>query len=339
MTEKDYWYIACQSHELKHDRPIGATILDEWVVIYRDKNGAPVALLDRCLHRNTKLSQGRVEQGELRCPYHGWQYDGNGEVSFIPSEGRQDHVVKKRCAKRFMVIEKQGYIYVCLGRPEFQPQPFSIPQWQKKGWQHIRLVNHFDNTVTNCAENFVDVPHTVYVHPGIFRKERKQKLSAGVLRENGEVHVKFRNETDNLGWFSKFLNPKGGEIKHTDSFYMPNITCVEYEMGRKRHFFITSQSVPVSAEKTVVYTDLTYDYGAFGYVSRPVVRRHAQAIIDQDIEILHTQMQTIKKYGQNFQNSRADIVHVFIESIREQITNGRDPKALPRKSTEIDLWV
>ena len=67
-------------------------------------------------------------------------------------------------------------------------------------------------------ENFIDIPHTVYVHPGIFRNERRQEIEVDIVRKDGAVKATYRNETDNLGWFSRFLNPGGHEIVHTDDF-------------------------------------------------------------------------------------------------------------------------
>jgi phenylpropionate dioxygenase-like ring-hydroxylating dioxygenase large terminal subunit len=47
ISFKNYWYIACQSHELKKDKPLGKVIHDEWIVLFRDEKGAPVAFQDR----------------------------------------------------------------------------------------------------------------------------------------------------------------------------------------------------------------------------------------------------------------------------------------------------
>jgi phenylpropionate dioxygenase-like ring-hydroxylating dioxygenase large terminal subunit len=160
-----------------------------------------------------------------------------------------------------------------------------------------------------------------------------------VVRENGSVRVTYRNERKNFGWFSWFLNPKGVEIGHTDEFFTPNITSVHYRFGGKNHFIITSQSVPVSEDETLVYTDLTYNYGLWTLPSRPLVRWQAQTIIDQDVAILDNQMATIRKYGANFQNSPADVIHTWIESLQAEVAEGRDPRALPRRETEIKFWV
>lgn len=342
MTKKDFWYIGARSRDVVKGKPYPTKLFGDWIVLFRDREGRAVALQDKCLHRCAQLSKGKVVGGELHCPYHGWVYDGEGRVTRIPSEGpdyKPSPTSPKR-GKRFSTIEQDDYIYVCLSEaPDPAILPFKIPDYGRKGWNAIRLINRFENNVVNCAENFVDIPHTISVHPGIFRKDRSERFTAEVKRERGSVHVKYRNERSNLGYFSWFLNPQNREIFHTDEFHMPNVTTVRYEIGPKRIFNITSQSIPVTETETLVYTDLTYYYGIWTKLSGPIVRHQAQTIIDQDIEILANQMRTIDKYGAKFMNSESDAIHVLIESIANELENGRDPRQLPERKMEIEFWV
>lgn len=338
MTFKDFWYIAARSRDLGRDNSIGAKILGEWVALFRDEQGRVVALEDRCLHRSVQLSKGKVRQGRLHCAYHGWTYDGSGRVVSIPSEDADKQRTER--ARAFPVCEVDDYIYVCLSDETCDEiKPLRIPYYKERGWFSIRLINRFHNNVTNCAENFVDIPHTAFVHPRIFRSTRGERITATVRRAGGSVTVRYSGEKTNLGIFSWFLNPGGSEINHTDSFHMPNVTSVDYRFGNHRRFIITSQSVPVTDEETIVYTDLTYNYGLWNLLARPVVRWQAQKIIDQDIEVLGFQMEAIKKYGERFTNTEADLIHILIESIRREIERGRDPRELPEQTHEIEFRV
>lgn len=337
MKVDNFWYVAAESHELKSSKPLHRQILNEWLVLFRDENNKAVALQDRCLHRSVRLSGGQVKCGKLRCSYHGWTYDNTGKVVHVPSEGPSSGQ-RERYAINYDVIEQDDFIYVCLNNRSHDIKPFPMPYYKTKGYTTIRLQNLFENNVTNCAENFVDIPHTTFVHPGIFRNPSEEKLKAHVVRKNGSVKVTYYGEKKNFGIFSWFLNRKGEEIKHTDEFFMPNITTVNYWFGKK-HFIITSQSVPISNHRTLVYTDLTYNYGIWNLLSRPIVRRQGQMIINQDIDILGLQMQTIEKYGVNFQNSPADIIHTFIESIQKEISENRNPTELPDKEAQIEFYI
>ena len=249
---------------------------------------------------------------------------------------------KVRRSQVYQTLEQDGYVYVRLSSASEELEklkPFKMPKYQQPGWETVRVINRFHNNVTNCVENFIDIPHTAWVHPGVFRKPSQQQLEMTVERRNGCVVAEYRNETTNLGWFSKFLNHKGYKIRHTDSFHMPNITSVEYDTAPNRRLFITSQCVPETENSTLVYTDVTYNYGIWNKLAKPFVNMTAQHIIHQDVEALKIQGEVIQKYGRQFANTPADTIHVFVESIRDRIIAGEDPRKLADKLVEVKFWV
>jgi phenylpropionate dioxygenase-like ring-hydroxylating dioxygenase large terminal subunit len=66
------------------DAPVRVRLLGENLVLWRDSHGTPHVLRDLCIHRGTALSLGRVVGDLLMCPYHGWQYGGDGVCRLIP---------------------------------------------------------------------------------------------------------------------------------------------------------------------------------------------------------------------------------------------------------------
>lgn len=339
---KNFWYIACESHELKPNKTMARKILGEWIVLFRDENNQPRAFEDRCIHRNSQLSQGWVKDGKLQCSYHGWVFQGDGKLVGIPSEGPQsDKKLGSRCAKVFKVIEQDGFIYVQLEDSELAPKkPFSMPHYKSSGFETVRLFNKFNNSVVNCAENYIDVPHTVFVHDKIFRDSLDEEIKTKVIRENGKVIIEYLGETSNLGWFSWFLNPNKVPIIHIDTYHMPNTTCVKYIIDKKE-FWITSQSIPISEFETWVWTDLTFKFGPklLNKIAKPIVRFQGQSVIDQDIVVLNNQGKVIQKYGEKFSNASADVIHVLIESVYNELKSGKDPRKLPRKELEVKFWI
>lgn len=120
---------------------------------------------------------------------------------------------------------------------------------------------------------------------------------------------------------------------------MPNITSVTYEFGPRRIFVITSQSVPAADDETLVYTDLTFDYGFFNFIAPLLVRWQSQKVIDQDLVALASQMEVIEKYGSDFSNTAVDVIHVFVESIRTALSEDQDPRALPDREVTVRFYV
>lgn len=337
----DFWYVVAETKELQRNKVLERQVLGRPLAVFRDAAGQSAVLENRCIHRNAPLSCGTVCGTGLRCGYHGWVYDRGGKVVDIPSLGPNQGKIGTRSVPAFDTKEQDGYVYVRLSRDPLSEEfsPFPMPHAGEKGWKSVRVVNRFQNTVTNCAENFVDIPHTAFVHYGIFRKPAGERLTALVERRGGSVLVTYRGEKANLGTFSRLLNPSGAEIGHTDSFHMPNVTSVEYDFGPRRRFCITSQSVPVTDSETLVYTDLSYDYGIFNPVAGYFVKREGQKVIDQDIDILAKQMATIKRFGTKFTHTPSDVIHVYIEAVRAELEAGRDPRLLPDQSQEIEFWV
>lgn len=337
MTFDGYWYVVAESQELAPSEVLARRVLDERLVCFRAAEGRATVLRDRCLHRNAPLSGGVVQGGHLCCPYHGWSYDGDGQVVAIPSLASGE--MPAHCSPPYPVTEQDGFIYVRLRRDADDAiAPFPMPHYGQPGWTHLRLQNRFANNVANCVENFIDIPHTAFVHRGIFRSTRGERLVATLRRADGAVHVSYRNERGNLGTYRWFLNPGGGEIRHTDSFFVPNVSSVVYEIGSKV-FIITSQAVPVDERETLVYTDLTYRFGLWNSLAAPFVRRHGQHIIDQDIEILARQGENIARYGADFRDTPADLIHRMIDSLREAIARGEDPRGLPVVEQVIEFRV
>src|ERR1051325_5666196 len=82
-----YWQPVALSEELPAgSAPMKVGILSEELVLFRDDAGVPGLLGLHCSHRGTDLSYGRIEDGGLRCLYHGWLYDVCGRIKEMPGE-------------------------------------------------------------------------------------------------------------------------------------------------------------------------------------------------------------------------------------------------------------
>src|SRR5688572_21813014 len=85
--QRRYWQPAGLSEELPIDSPpVPVRLLGEDLVLFRDSDGQPGLLGIHCSHRGADLSYGRLEDGGLRCIYHGWLYDVSGRCLEQPGE-------------------------------------------------------------------------------------------------------------------------------------------------------------------------------------------------------------------------------------------------------------
>ena len=118
-----YWLPIGLTEELPQDgAPQPVMILSEKLVLFRDEQGR-VGLLQRaCPHRCTDLSYARIEDGGLRCLYHGWLFDVAGNCMEQPGEPPESTYKDEVKARSYPVIEKGGMIFTYLGKdtpPEF----------------------------------------------------------------------------------------------------------------------------------------------------------------------------------------------------------------------------
>ena len=80
-----FWYALMPMAHLD-DGPKPFRLLGTDLVLWKQADGSPVALADRCCHRTAKLSRGFVENGQIVCGYHGWTYDCSGACVRIPQQ-------------------------------------------------------------------------------------------------------------------------------------------------------------------------------------------------------------------------------------------------------------
>jgi len=317
MSLKDYWYIAAESHQIKNE-PVAVTAMGERMVLFRVENGTIAALEDRCSHRNMALSDGKVSGACVTCPYHGWQFDAAGRCVQIPSLGSAKRL-SNHSVRAYPVSEHDGYVWVYPGESIPESGPFRFPNYATEGWTSFRMRTRFRASVEACLENFLDCPHTVYVHQSWFRNHDTRELSATVRSFADSVEVEFQGEPITGSLVSRLFFPKGKSLRHTDRFLMPNISRVDYDFGPGRHFIITSQCTPLGDYETEVHTVITYSFGRIGSLVRVLLEPICRRIIQQDVDILGAQTEQIHKFGgERFHHIDTDLLGLKIQSMRRR---------------------
>ncbi|MGH7856620.1 MAG: Rieske 2Fe-2S domain-containing protein, partial [Candidatus Binatia bacterium] len=245
-----YWYVACRSRDLGR-RPLARTLFGTPLVLFRDGEGRAGALLDRCAHRNLPLSLGRCVEGRLECAYHGWQYDCDGVCRRIPGllDGTEG---KARSVPAHAVAEQQGFVWV-FGAPGRPPEgaPFRFPCLGEEGYTSVHFEYEVDATLLATLENMLDVPHTAFLHRGLFRGGRRSEVRAVVRRWRDRVEAEYIGEPRPTGLVARLLAPASdGTVVHFDRFLLPSISQVEYRLGEASHLFVCAALTPVSDFRT-----------------------------------------------------------------------------------------
>lgn len=308
-----HWFIAAMSRELRK-KPLATTLFGTPLVLFRDAKGTAGALVDRCPHRNVPLSLGEVARdGTLQCPYHGWRFDTGGACTFIPSLSSPSDA-KARRAHALPTIEQQGFIWVYSRASQDQVIPETAPHTFAKmgaqGYSTVAQVVEADGTMYSTIENALDVPHTAFLHRGLFRSEsRGITITAKVHRTHDRVSAEYVGEPRPPGLIGKILSPSGGIVTHFDRFILPSIAQVEYSIGSENHILVDSVMTPLDDFRTRIYAVVSFRTRLPHFIVRPFVKPLALRVFKQDARILKTQTETIQQFGgEQFASTEIDVL-------------------------------
>lgn len=163
MIEASLWHPVCQASDVQQ-APVGVRLLEQDLVVWRDAQGGLHAFADQCPHRGARLSLGRVHEGRLECPYHGWRFEGSGRCVAVPAV--PDFVPPVgHTARAHAAAESAGLVWVRLAPGADAPVAVD-------GEDDPRLrkltVGPYDVAASapRVVENFLDLSHFGFVHEG-----------------------------------------------------------------------------------------------------------------------------------------------------------------------------
>lgn len=123
---REYWIPCAKSSEVESDHPpMRLRLLGENLIAFRDASGRVGIMDHRCPHRCASLFFGRNEAQGVRCAYHGWQFDVDGNCIDMPNVPPHQDFKEKVRAKAYKVIERNGLIWTYMGNRE-NPPAFSV---------------------------------------------------------------------------------------------------------------------------------------------------------------------------------------------------------------------
>ncbi|GIL85233.1 hypothetical protein Vretimale_10723 [Volvox reticuliferus] len=163
---RNFWYPAEFSAKLGQDTLVPFELFGEPWVMFRDEKGQPACIKDECAHRACPLSLGKVVEGQVVCPYHGWEFNGDGHCTKMPSTPhcRNVGVSALPCA------EKDGFIWVWPGDglpaqtlPDFARPPAGFAV-------HAEIMVDVPVEHGLLMENLLDLAHAPFTHTTTFAR-------------------------------------------------------------------------------------------------------------------------------------------------------------------------
>lgn len=182
-----YWIPALLPEELPYPDcpPVRVKLLGEQLVGFRDSDGNLGLLEERCAHRKVSLYFAQNKDCGLRCPYHGWKYDVNGQCVDMPSEPPESTMKKSVKLKSYPLKEHGGVIWAYMGPPEHQPE---LPQmeWTLVPPSNIYISKRIQRTnYAQAIEGGIDSSHVSFLHADtvLWNPERKKSALRKVFQD------------------------------------------------------------------------------------------------------------------------------------------------------------
>src|SRR5215469_1357570 len=172
-----FWLPVCTSAQIQSpdSDPLRVRLLGQWLIAFRDSQGAVGVLDEHCPHRGASLALGRVEQGGIRCLYHGWKFDRKGKLLDAPNCSHSG-ALNRLAARSYPVREEGGIVWAYLGAARTEP-PFTRYAFMDAAESNRVVVridvdcNYLQLTEGGFDSSHVGILHSDAARPGWMNSE------------------------------------------------------------------------------------------------------------------------------------------------------------------------
>jgi phenylpropionate dioxygenase-like ring-hydroxylating dioxygenase large terminal subunit len=246
------WYLVLESREVKKGRLLATRRMGENLVFGRDAGGKVFCLVDRCAHRGAALSAGELVGDHVRCPFHGFEYDGEGRGVLIPANGKNTPVPERFRVPHYPAHEAHGFIFIWWGAnpPRDLAAPFYFDDVDDSFSQRTRI-DPWDCHYSRGIENQLDVVHLPFVHRTTIGRGNRTLVNGPVLEWKDPDHFWVR-VFDVLDEGQKPLTPQEISPPYPDfhlDFHFPNL----WQNWIAPDLRIVAGFVPVDDEHMLLY--------------------------------------------------------------------------------------
>ncbi|HEX5393182.1 MAG TPA: aromatic ring-hydroxylating dioxygenase subunit alpha [Rhodocyclaceae bacterium] len=292
IDPKRCWWPLTLLTELNAGKPVARSLHGIPLVLFRDADGQPVALHDRCPHRHAPLSCGNVQRGKLACPYHGWRFAADGRCTDIPGmsfEGSRNTLVPTVSTRA-----AHGLVWACLALNDTTPAPIAPAVIDGIDW--FFMTETVQCEIAEAAENFLDGFHTHFVHAGWIRRDSKrQTVKSEVRRLADGIEARYSDEGLQSGLISSLL--EGSRTESFGRFRLPGIAEVEYRGKHGLNLLITAWLTPETAGRLRIHARVATRRGLTpAWLKRAFLRRLFGIILQQDKKILEQTNANIARF-------------------------------------------
>jgi phenylpropionate dioxygenase-like ring-hydroxylating dioxygenase large terminal subunit len=278
----DGWFVVAESRDLDPGETLALHVFGSDTVLFRTESGETRMVDAYCAHLGAHLGVGGKVEGEcIRCPFHGWRYDGeSGKCNEIPY-GDTDRIPTQARVRAYPVLERNHMIWAWHhgnDSPPFYDVP-EIREFYDAEWLPYEI-REFD-IATCCqemAENNVDFAHFMYVHG-----------SQSIPDDEFETRGTYKRTVGAGGMFVREGFGLGLGVLHMGDgmLFLSSTTPIDEENVKVRWVFTARRSMGDDAAKSAadgfsagVSQDLPI-WENKRYVPRPIVTKSEKKLLEQ----------------------------------------------------------
>ena len=318
---KNQWYAIISSAQIKPGKSFAIRRFGENLVVFRNQAGKLGCVEDLCAHRGASLGKGCVSDGNIKCPFHGIEYDTSGKCVYVPSEGRNSTTDFSRFnLKSFETREIGGIVFVWYGedKPDKEPDVFDIVT--DSSYVYDEMQDHWTVQYSRVIENQLDVSHLAFVHSTTIGRGNRCLCNGPkvVWLDDNTLQTSANNETDN-GQL-----PKPAEecvIKSTNlTFKFPNM-WVNHVTDKIQ---ILAYFIPVDEENSIISLRFYNKITGFKPIDKLIAKLGsiANKVIErQDKRIVETQLPKASTLRMDENLVSADMPIIEYRSKRNKLQN------------------
>ena len=258
------WYPIAIQKFVDKSKPFKSTVLDTPIVTWYDKNiNYWNTIIDRCPHRGAPLSEGRIENGNIQCPYHGYQFNGCGECKFIP-QLRNNTDLSKMDTNAMITTVSEDIIWIWMNSSTF---PTCDPPRYIKSDDDLDTY-FIEDYMTDVPfdfrylqENIMDVSHTSFTHHGT---QSNRKFATPIdyqitsnIDINGFEMISKNYPDEDFTRYNRFIAP---------SFHVTSIQRTIF--GITLNNTLVTYALPISNGKSKVISRFMLEGTSFNHVLR-----------------------------------------------------------------------
>ena len=282
----NYWHAVATSDSVD-SKIFSVRLLQNDYVLWRTPDGQVVAASDICTHRQAPLSKGTLEDGCLRCPYHGWLFGNEGHCLEVPSASEGLPIPPKANLKSLHVEEKYGLIWLCPNEPD-APVPEVAAESDSSFTRLNTKMQIWNADSTRMIDNMLDISHFPYTHRGTFGIEQETVVPKIKLEQLDQTFFGYGYEVkiNNVG-STKIMSGGGNDVVKlfmTTGFALPFsvLSTMSYETGVEHKLFMTA--APIEEGKSI-YTFVIWRNDDVSALVEPG-RTIADEVVDLELAVV-----------------------------------------------------